>query len=1262
MRAKVGASLLILGLLCLAAPLGAAAPEYVEVDGEWELDRRLHDACVVAVPDVIGGSIHIEADFVKGWISGWIEGDGDFTSSYTLPAECEHDDPDDYDKTHLETWTGTLSNISGEFEGEFDTATGAFELEVSIYVDSVGEASAPGRQYMCNTDSWTQTCDLGPIYTDQLADISGVVSPGGVSDGEIDWYTAFCATVSPGRTDWGDNCPTLGWWEADPTDVIWGKNEPPEVGEIGSSPAEPNSQDTITFSVAATDSDGDELSYTWYFDGVIDPASGPSASWRKPTPGDHEIEVDVSDGVETIERYLTIRVSEAVGAGDQDDDGVPDDEDLCPTEWGQGEDGCPPFAATLGCTPAQPMPEDAVTCSVTVAGVHVGETVEYEWYLDGDGVGSGGASWTWPKSADGDHEVLVDVLGQGRTATASLGLEVGGGVVDKDIAGFFIQNLACNSNITSDEILGCTATLKRDRDDVGALTVTWRIDGQTASRESVPGNTSSWTLDRPAPGDHTVQALVVDPVTNYAQLASAPAKVRPGQNYPIPPGVQAMAAGLSTLTIGGWLWLEHLTKRREAAVAAPPQPRTDVPDWVFDKRPLAQIWADEATAEAARRNLNPQEWWRNPVTGDFVHVKVLEAEVDRLEQASLKDEWRRYVDVFGTYRGSEEVGAFIKQNESNIWRGDRIDADQMERLRRAIERLRRAETGFRKVPEYTSKQQFLDYMGSLSQSTGARIVLALGTAGKSEMLLAPWAMHQRMVDRARAGWSDLEIATATYKEFKNEAMMYAGGTAVVGLGAPSIGRAVVSGTGQVAKRLLPTAWTKALSRAAKAIYQTATRPIGPDLGEVARKGARRLVEAATGWNESLRQAADRTMKLAGKAYEFGSQPIGRALTQVRKSWELSRKGVSNAWNKAGDLARLSELRGVNAQLAEALEDLTRKIDDTGGAATKDVPSLAFTSQEQKHLWKITDDMFRLTPDELAAARLLRDMPDAYQAAVRQGLVPMRTHQLVNHARDKILKHAMVRAYRNVPEYVRNGLQRIEITGTGANPRSVRASSGWTDFDCRTLGAQNSEEAFVRAWGDQVRRGAPEVGMPGFRLDNLDAQMFAGLRVDAPAAGFRNQSLLEWVDVDGKFSGKALSPTRKGNLVIGYRADAPMGIVQSIDETGSAVWGLESPPRMPHTPPGTAAAADVLDEIQRMVNHSHAHHPPANVLENLRFNGKYALRSWKLQTVGTGFGEAIDPGIRVLEMMKANRHWAPNADQIRQAIQAFERWTGMSAGV
>ena len=155
-------------------------------------------------------------------------------------------------------------------------------------------------------------------------------------------------------------------------------------------------------------------------------------SWPKPAPGDHTISVVVSDGAETVEAFLDVRVYHGSAAADLDDDGVPDDEDLCPEEWGLGDDGCPPFSATIGCVPARPMPEEAVTCAAQTSGEHVGESVLYDWYLDGGSVLSGSvATWTWGAATGGGHEVLVDVRGEGRSATATLALEVAGGMVDR---------------------------------------------------------------------------------------------------------------------------------------------------------------------------------------------------------------------------------------------------------------------------------------------------------------------------------------------------------------------------------------------------------------------------------------------------------------------------------------------------------------------------------------------------------------------------------------------------------------------------------------------------------------------------------------------------------------------------------------------------------------------------------------------------------------------------------------------------------------
>lgn len=511
----------------VAVPALGVDPAQVTLDGDWELDRREHDACVVSVPPVLSGTIHIEADFETGTVTGRFDGSG--AGSYTLPAECDTADPSDYDRTHLETWTADLPVIRGTFSGPLDPATGAFEVGAIVYVEGGGERAAPGSQYMCNTDYMTDTCVFGEFVQDQQAMVSGTIHPTDPSIGGIDWYTVFCAKVSPTETQWGDHCPRLGAWVAGATSVVWQENAAPEVGGISAVPDEPTSDDTVVLTVDATDADGDELTYTWSIDGERQSVSGPSVSWPKPTAGDHTITVVVSDGADTAEAFLDVRVYEGSAAADLDDDGVPDDEDLCPEEWGLGDDGCPPFSATIGCVPVRPMPETAVTCAVQTSGRHVGESLIYDWYLDGGSVLSGSAStWTWGESTGGGHEVLVDVRGEGRSATATLALEVAGGMVDEETAGFSIGSLGCNSGISSDEVLGCSASIARTRSDVGGLSATWSLNGQAVSADMVQGSATGWSVDRPPPGDHTVEVVVVDPNTGYGQAASTAVSVRSG--------------------------------------------------------------------------------------------------------------------------------------------------------------------------------------------------------------------------------------------------------------------------------------------------------------------------------------------------------------------------------------------------------------------------------------------------------------------------------------------------------------------------------------------------------------------------------------------------------------------------------------------------------------------------------------------------------------------------------------------------------------
>jgi hypothetical protein len=417
-------------LSCVGFALGpvpaafAQIPAQVTLDGEWELNRREHDPCIVAVPEVLRGTIHVEADFVAGTVTGSFEGGG--AGSYTMPAGCKHENPDEYDFSHLETWTADVPVVQATFSGTLDRITGAFDMDAVVYAEGEGYRAAPGSTYVCGTDSRTPTCDLGSFAGDQSAEVYGIITPTGVNRGGFDWYTNYTALVSPGSIDWGPHGMTGGSWTAEVTDVVWRENRAPEVGGIVSSPADPTTDDAIVFTVEATDPDEDTLTYAWYIDGAREGPSAPSVTWAKPTAGDHVIKVTVSDGGDSVDAFLDLRVSEHVGAGDQDGDGLVDDEDRCPDEWGEGDDGCPPLAAAVYCTPATLTAGDALVCRAKLVGVKVDEAFSFDWYLNGGNVQSGrSATWTWGSAEDGTHEIAVDALGDARSTSAGYTFDVG---------------------------------------------------------------------------------------------------------------------------------------------------------------------------------------------------------------------------------------------------------------------------------------------------------------------------------------------------------------------------------------------------------------------------------------------------------------------------------------------------------------------------------------------------------------------------------------------------------------------------------------------------------------------------------------------------------------------------------------------------------------------------------------------------------------------------------------------------------------------
>jgi len=172
-------------------------------------------------------------------------------------------------------------------------------------------------------------------------------------------------------------------------------------------------------------------------------------------------------------------------------------------------------------------------------------------------------------------------------------------LVDEETAGFRIVVLGCNSGVSSDDTLACSLGLERD-EGIDLLNVTWLIDGVVASTDGGVDSGSDMQLGQPAPGEHVVDALVVDP--GNAISGQTVAEVVAGQNALIPPLAQVGAAGGTLGLVGVWLWAEWMNAKR--AEADEERLRAlQKPSWVDDKRSLEEIWAAEVEAERQRRGL-----------------------------------------------------------------------------------------------------------------------------------------------------------------------------------------------------------------------------------------------------------------------------------------------------------------------------------------------------------------------------------------------------------------------------------------------------------------------------------------------------------------------------------------------------------------------------------------------------------------------------------------------------------------------------------
>jgi hypothetical protein len=497
---------------------------------------------------------------------------------------------------------------------------------------------------------------------------------------------------------------------------------------------------------------GEELEYTWYVDSAKQTDTRvPTWTWPSAEKGVHDITVYVQGEGRNVETTVTLEVGEEAE-----------------------------LVASIGMDPPVPVLEKAVTFTPRVEGAKANEALSYRWQLDGQ-ILCVTEMCVWGEALEGGHEMMLEVSGEGeRISVAQRQFKVVT-LVNEETAGFRIVMLGCNSGVSSDDTLTCTLGLERD-EGVGALNVTWFIDGVVASTEPGVQAGSEMNLAQPAPGDHAVEAVVVDPEKGKAISGQTAAEVIAGQNALIPPQAQAGAAGGTLAVVGAWLWAEWLNARRAEAEEAQLREQQK-PYWVEDKRSLKEIWAAEAEAERQRRGLWGFEYddkagvfkepdWAQGLTGvqreDVLSSKEIpwwwgeaEEEWERQRQAvleaklradrSFEDEWLQEIASESSVAERQRSG-WIYNPDIDAWEKASWHPDEI--AKRIRERMLKTDRAIDSILDELPVSQW-GKVEALQEK-----LLASGEAGIED--LSRMLRLRRAVYNLREGQYDREAAAALH--------------------------------------------------------------------------------------------------------------------------------------------------------------------------------------------------------------------------------------------------------------------------------------------------------------------------------------------------------------------------------------------------------------------------------------------------------------------------------------------------------------------
>ncbi|MBN1814243.1 MAG: hypothetical protein JXA14_20560 [Anaerolineae bacterium] len=1031
---------------------------------------------------------------------------------------------------------------------------------------------------------------------------------------------------------------------------------PPLSGELdefnvslGCQPSTPAARESVVCTVQIDGARyGETFEYHWYLDNAsVGMTVDPSWTWNEAQPGTHDIGVQVVGEGRWADADFTLVVGEA--------------EDL---------------VVTIGMMPDPPLEGKGILLSAHVEGQFPKEKLHYNWFLDGNLVCEAESCPLDP--LEGSRTVQLDVYGEGdRIATDIRSFTVApdaDAVADAgNAAGFVITDLTCSDGITSDETLVCTAQFERVQGGIGSLNVIWVIDGATAASASADGNSASWSLDQPAPGEHDVEVQVIDPATDMARVLGTSVEVRAGQNAMIPPIMQIGAAGGTLATVGGWLWWEWVRQRREAALSQDRQRWFDrVGEMDRPEREQRQQW--EAEQQAMK------EEYGRLLNGLITAIQT----VDDLNQDIAVQGKRRTWKLGSSTQGLDDLLDFVERHRDDVCQDGVWDRQALDRLQESVRRLSvsRADRD-----QYGARLRFsramppgLEALCELSRNMKVRILSDVLFAGVSEIFWTPLSALDAMWQAARAGKSADAAAWEGYKSaFKDVAAMVIFDRIFTGLG--KIYEEEIEATAEwlgkwaAAKRQSAATAMPRAARWAGPVWDWATTPRGSSITNYLN----RLRGGSPHQLPVIRHGPLRPM-----TYLDSPTPFVDRLNRLHNSFGDIADDVENLMARA---EKGLEMRSVDMMMRRG-KGIESALD---GDIVQQMKRLGLTPGEGE-VAGVAEQLRRLqlTPDEELAYRLMSS--PRYQEAFDQGLIPRRIHELVNHTRDKVTKGIVFGAYTDLGPEAKY-IARIEFTGTGARPHSPSALSGFTDLDLtpradpkKILADMGADDLLANPRIDRMladaAQGLPvdprirgaldraqtvekmfknnfDNGLVRLRVDAkaADINMFPGLhaRPDAPPrGGYGSPEMILWNETDVTFRARCAVPTEQGNMVFNAHPD-----VRPMPGQGPR---LDLDPYLGHPERAGFNPERAADDVRRLVL-EHVEEMPNRLgrqptrMDIMRGEGKNGQRLFWVQNAGSG--QATPGGLQVLNRMKSDRTWTPSAEEADEAWHWFTDHLGLA---